>query len=330
MKEDYFEDIIEKFLDGAATAQEKRMLSEWLKENPEGLEMFYHQISNREMARPQNMPKLDTKIAAYEMFLRGEMPRSEMVNREGVTPPRFVRTKVIYYQWAAAISFLFVIGLYLLSDVLLYKTFHSEAGTIRSVSLQDGSLITLNANSLLKVPRNFSMGGTREVWIEGEAFFEITRKEDHAKFIVHTKDVVVQVLGTKFNVNNRDGETHVTLDEGKVKLISKDNRVLMMKPGDQVSVSKSGLEIKKKVVDPETYTAWQGNRLFFENTPLSEVARIIGDYYGLTVVLDDVELADRQFTGTLPNNDLSVILLALATAYNIDIERQGERILIRK
>lgn len=68
--------------------------------------------------------------------------------------------------------------------------------------------------------------------------------------------------------------------------------------------------------------------LVFENTPLSEVAKIIQDYYGVQVVVNDPLLSARQFTGTLPNNDLNIILLALKTSYKINVEQKGDRIFL--
>ncbi len=69
--------------------------------------------------------------------------------------------------------------------------------------------------------------------------------------------------------------------------------------------------------------------LVFEGTPLSEVTKIIQDYYGVRMIVSDSSLAARRFTGTLPNNDLDVILLALRTSYNISIVKEGDHILLR-
>lgn len=330
MKDDLFEDIILKFLDGDATANEKRMLSNWLREDPGREEIFFFHLSKRENDRPQYLENIDAKVAAYEKFLRGEKTELRPTIHDHLQEKqRHANAPAYGWWWAASVIVILSISFYMLNDTIFYKSYHSQEGAIRSVILEDGSKVTLNANSLIRVQRDFTGDENREVWIEGEAFFEITRKSDLRKFIVHTENLDVEVLGTKFNINNRRGKTEVTLDEGKVKLVSKDQKVLIMKPGEQVSLSENQGSFKKQVVTPEKAKAWRANKLVFDNTPLAEVSQIIQDYYGLEVILEDSVLASRHFTGTLPNDDLDVILMALSTAYNIEIEHDDEYIILK-
>ena len=100
----------------------------------------------------------------------------------------------------------------------LYKTGFAKT---KKITLPDGSKVTLNANSELKLSSNWGDKGDRQVWLEGEAYFEVEKKlATHQKFIVHTKDIDVEVLGTKFNVNTRHEKAIVSLEEGKIKLSS--------------------------------------------------------------------------------------------------------------
>lgn len=330
MKENLFEDIITKFLEGDATAHEKRMLLNWLKEDPHREEIFYFHVSKRENEGPQYLPEMESKIEAYEKFLKGEKRISEVgFNKYRNDEPVHSRSLNHSWWWAASVILLLSASFYIMNESFFYKTYTAQNGMIRSVTLQDGSKVTLNANSSIRVPRDFVGHESREVWIKGEAFFEVTRKSNQIKFIVHTDNVDVEVLGTKFNINNRRGKTEVMLSEGKVKLVAKNRKPLIMKPGEQVSISDKQNHFQKQVVKSEKYEAWRNNRLVFENAPLSEVAQIIHDYYGIKVSVSDSLLAARQFTGTLPNNDLDVILLALSTAYKIEIEHKGDRIILK-
>lgn len=330
MKGDLFEDIIKKNFEGTATAQEKGMLLNWLKGDGERQELFFYYLIKRETERPQHLPSID-KIAEYEMFLRGDKSRQEIVGTPQQSTLRRRRSTVLRIGWAAALI-LVVLSMvaYAAKDFIFFHTYYSQAEGVRAVALDDGSVVILNTNSSLRVPRNFPSSSNREVWVEGEAFFHVSRKEDLQKFIVHTGDLEVQVLGTKFNVNARGPETEVTLDEGKVKLVSRAEKVLVMKPGEQVSVSINGLDFKKKVVDVQEYTEWKSTRLSFESTPLSAVVSIIENYYGVTVTMGDSLLMTRQFTGTLPNDDLSLVLRAIAKAYDIQVERHGDRIWLKE
>ena len=330
MKDDLFEDIITKFLEGNATSHEKAMLSNWLKEDPHRREIFYYHVSNRENECPQYLPDIDSKIEAYKKFLDNEKPAGELYSNKHEND-ELIQVRSWSHQWLRAASVILFLAaiFYLLNDSFFYKTYTSANGVIRSVTLEDSSKVTLNANSSIKVRRDFMGQDSRDVWIKGEAFFQVTRKRNQMKFIVHTDNLDVEVLGTKFNINNRRGKTEVMLAEGKVKLVSKDQKALIMKPGEQVSISEENGFYQKKVVKPEKYISWRHNKLVFENTPLAEVAQIIQDYYGIKVIIENSRLVSRQFTGTLPNNDLDVILLALSTAYKIEIEQQGDRIILK-
>jgi transmembrane sensor len=330
MKEDLFKDIIIKFLKGDATPHEKTMLTKWLKEDPDREEVFYYLLSKQESESPQYLPEVESKVEAYERFLNGEVqiPGADYFNYERCKADPSPSMDYGWW-WAASVILLISAGFYFLNDSFFYKTYTAQKGMIRSVTLQDGSKVTLNANSSIKVPHDFMGHENREVWIKGEAFFEVTKKSNLMKFIVHTHNFDVEVLGTKFNINNRRCKTEVILAEGKVKLVAKDQRPLIMIPGEQVSLSNAQDQFQKQVAQPEKYEAWRNNMLVFEDTPLSEVAQIIHNYYGVDVIIGDPALARRQFTGTLPNSDLDVILLALTTAYKIEIEYQEDRIILK-
>jgi len=330
MKEDLFKAIIEKFLTGDATPHEKGMLANWLKEDPGREEIFYNCLSMHERESPQYLPEMDSKIEKYEKFLNGEIAPAK-VDFRGCEAEERLQAMVTHSRWwlAASVLLFLSVGLYFLKDPFLYKTYAADYGMIKSVVLDDGSKVTLSANSSIKLLRDFMNHENREVWIKGEAFFEVSRKTDLMKFIVHTDNLDVEVLGTKFNVNNRRGKTEVMLAEGKVKLMAKDHAPLIMNPGEQVTLSDQHEHFRRQVFKTAKHEAWRKNMLVFENTPLAEVAQIIQDYYGVKMIITDSLLANRQFTGTLPNNDLDVILLALSTSYSLEIERSEEYIILK-
>lgn len=329
MKDDLFKDLILKFLRGVATPHEKQMLGNWLREDPSREEIFYYYLSKKESESPQYLPKGDLNADAYEKYMNGEVQKPRHPFRDQERKVAAVPATLGYRWWmAASILVLMSASFYLMNDSVFYKTYTSYNGKIRSVTLDDGSQVTLNANSSIKVLRDLFSHEDREVWIKGEAFFEVTRKNDQQKFIVHTDNLDVEVLGTKFNVNNRRNKTEVMLAEGKVKLVAKDIQPLIMEPGEQVSLSGAHERFEKQSVEPEKYEAWRNNMLVFENTPLSEVTQIIQDYYGVKMIVSDSLLGKRQFTGTLPNNDLDVILLALRTSYKINIDRRDDHIFL--
>lgn len=218
---------------------------------------------------------------------------------------------------------------------------HTAFGETRTLRLPDGSTVQLNSNSTLTYRDDWAAGQAREVWLEGEAFFTVTKKtvagegrvNVPVKFTTHTPGLDVQVLGTQFNVNSRRGQTDVTLVEGKVKLIRTGDtkaRVLEMKPG-QVASARPGIEqVALQATAPEVQTAWTQKQFIFDKTPLRAVGQQLSDSYGLTLVFDDEALADRQFTGNLSSQEVETLLTTLAATFDLTIERDSNIVYLRK
>ena len=207
------------------------------------------------------------------------------------------------YWAAAAVVFLVVsMGvswwLYTLNSDSQYETAFGEIQTIR---LADGSVVTLNANSSLKVTDDLVEkfdGKSREVWLNGEAYFAVAKRSG-AKFIVHTADADVEVVGTEFNVNTRRSQTKVVLHEGKVRLRAVNVPVLVMKPGDMATISKKSPAIQLKIVQPTQYDAWKESFLVLDGKSVSEIISEVEDTYGLLITLEDSTLFSKKLTGKL-------------------------------
>ncbi|CAA9243967.1 MAG: hypothetical protein AVDCRST_MAG56-1540 [uncultured Cytophagales bacterium] len=243
--------------------------------------------------------------------------------------------------WAAAA----VVALLLLAAGAWYRAGRAGGGTeyatgygqTRTVTLPDGSRVLLNANSRLRTPARWPEGARREVWLEGEAFFTVTKQSgrpdggtEGARFVVHTGQVDVEVLGTRFNVTNRRGQTTVTLNEGKVKLEEGNlDRAVIMQPGELVRLGGNGAALVRKKVNPVQYSAWTQNNYLFDDTPLAEIAQRIEDTYGVPVVLERPGLAERTFSATIPTKNLDVLLLALSEAFGMEIEKNEKEIVFK-
>jgi ferric-dicitrate binding protein FerR (iron transport regulator) len=233
---------------------------------------------------------------------------------------------------AAMLSGLVLLGslLYLLSPDQ-DRRYRTAYGQTKRVTLPDGSVVTLNANSRLNLRDTWGLAPPREVWLEGEGFFSVARRADGRKFTVHTDQLTVEVLGTKFNVAQRRNRTTVVLSEGKVKLTANAGRKqsVLMQPGDHIALAARDTTFNRKTVSPENYTAWTENELFFENAPLPEVLQQVEDYYGVKIILQDTTAAEKRFTSSLPNTNLDVVLKSIAAVYHLEVSRQQDRVILR-
>lgn len=243
------------------------------------------------------------------------------------------------FNWISiAASVLLVMSI--ISTIFYYvnirkETFEVAFGENRNITLPDGSIVKLNANSSLKISKDWSEKNTREVWLSGEAFFTVTKKQNqgNAKFIVHTTKVDVEVLGTEFNVSERDTNTNVTLNSGKIRLNvhgNNDTQTILMRPGEQVSFSSNSTKINKREVKPEVVSSWVSNRWMLESTSLQEIATKIENTFGVEVVITDPQLANERMTGVILTNTLDEVLEGISTTYSIKIKQEDNKIFLGK
>jgi len=241
---------------------------------------------------------------------------------------------------AASVAVLLLsFGSYLLFDYNQYVHISTNYGEKRLILLPDGSQATLNANSKLSYLKNWTKQPDRIVWLNGEAFFDVTEQHEskQAKFIVNTDAINVEVLGTQFNVSERKYQTEVTLNRGKIKLnLKKENsyneKDLTLLPGERVEVKEASnqIEFKKMKVNPDNYISWVKNHWLLEKTSLKEVAERIKNTFGVEVEIIEPHLGDETMSGVLPIQDINHLLEVLSFTYSVKIQTKENHITISK
>lgn len=203
-------------------------------------------------------------------------------------------------------------------------------GETRTITLPDSSIVHLNANSTLHYVDAWDEKHSREVWLDGEAFFDVKRRGKEAeeiqnthpdRFMVHTEQVDVIVLGTQFNVNERRGKTKVVLHSGKVKLQSANRPEVMMEPGELAELNPEAGNLVKRIVDTKIYNSWINQQLIFDNIPLNEVATTLEDNYGLKIEFAE-GIARERFTGTIPTDNVDIFFTILSESLDVNITRE--------
>ena len=196
-----------------------------------------------------------------------------------------------------------------------------------TVILPDESSVVLNGNSTLKYSKGWSEDQPREVWIDGEGFFEVQHTRNHQKFIVHTGEGLnVEVLGTKFNVKSREHGAEVLLTEGKVKLNVQDKHEepVYLNPGELATLREKMLS--KRIVEDKRYTSWIERKLVFDQTPLKELAQTLEDTYGLQIHFEHEALKERALSGEISSATADDILFAIGETFNIKVTRDGNAV----
>lgn len=236
----------------------------------------------------------------------------------------------------AGIAAAVIAGILILTNIFrveepVRQVVFSNYGELKEVILPDSSHVTLNGNSKLTYIDVWDANKTREVWLEGEAFFNVTKKTGtgQAKFLVHAEDVTIEVLGTSFNVTNRKANTKVILSTGSIKLHF-DNisnvKEINMKPGDYIEYSKTDSKITKKKVNPDIYSYWTSHKLMFDDISLLELTQIIQETYGVHVEIKDSGLNTKRIKIAAPTNNVDVLFKTLEKLFNLDIKRDGNNV----
>lgn len=207
-----------------------------------------------------------------------------------------------YKNWAVAASLVFLVGLsvffYATSNTVENKQFAVKLGEHAQIKLSDGTKIWLNAGSVLKYPKEFK-GDTREVYLSGEAFFDVAKDKKHP-FIIHTNKMDTRVLGTSFNVQAYPDQTtqEVSVATGRVNVKSTvtDENVYVT-PGQKVIFKSQNNKLQAfKDVPLNTISLWRKNIMVFEETPLSEVVATINRNYNVAIEVKNKNLNDLKIS----------------------------------
>ena len=258
--------------------------------------------------------------SALEALLK-QLPTSDIPNNN--------QPKTTFYKWALAASFIVLLISWFTLNFLKggLDTYQTAYGEIVDIQLPDATKVVLQANSTLQVPKQWK-ANNREVWLEGEAFFDVVT--DKSNFIVNGNDFKVEVLGTEFNVLSRNNTKRVALQEGKVKLASA-HQILELAPNELVTYETTSKRFIKAPTIAVAHTAWTQKALYLDQMNLTELIRIIEDNYGYTVQENLVDTnIQRSAIGNIKVENLESLLMIIQEAYDINVKQEGKRIMLSK
>ena len=312
------ENIILHFLQGNISEDEIRTLDIWLAESDENKKLFYELKNIYELRKGGSYPgkeeiaqslrrlskKLDVAKPTFSSAKPIENQKSKMKN-----------LMIGFYKYAAvaAIFVFLTLGTQMLfrKDTVksvVYTELNVESGPRMSrLTLPDGTKVTLNASTKFKFPDQFD-GGVREVFLDGEAFFDVTHNEK-SPFVVRTGKQKISVLGTSFNVMDYSTDDYAvtTLVSGSVEIqaVSETNehgKVYLLKPNQQAFFDKSSAEVTLSNVKIDMTRTWVNKIYHFRDEPLLTITQRLEKFYGVKIIITDDALKKEEFTGTFPTD----------------------------
>lgn len=207
---------------------------------------------------------------------------------------------------------------------------------IKTITLPDGTLVSLNSNTHIKYPKRFGKN-TREVIIEGEAFFEVKPNKDKP-FIIHAGNAQIKVLGTSFNVCAYPNAklVEVIVKTGTVQVLNKttvttQNNELILTPGEKGTLVFSSNALLRTTNQDPNFMAWKTHDLIFRATSLGEVISNLEKVYKVNIRLDDSKLNGLLLTAHFKDYSLDFILEVIETTFQMETQKiNGQYILKSK
>ncbi|MDF9796342.1 transmembrane sensor [Catalinimonas alkaloidigena] len=319
--------LFQKFIKGECSPEEVEQLLVQIQHQKE--DSYYQDIMDEVWAKLESYPSIGEKEKDRQFSVILERSSKARKTKENHPLSKYgVKIAAVF------IGFLMISSLlYLLYQQSLAVTYQTGYGETLEITLPDGSEVLMNNNSTLSYDSDWGEAGARVVNLKGEAFFSVVHTLDHQKFTVNTSDEVdIEVLGTRFNVNNRRNTTEVVLNEGKVKVNFKaeqEKQEILMEPGELVAYSSTTQQYQKKLIDTKTRTSWKDKLLTFDSQSLKQIAQILEDNYGYTIQFANEEISTYEFTGTIPTDKVEALFTMLNKAFNLEIEKEGKQIWIK-
>ena len=216
---------------------------------------------------------------------------------------------------------------------LVYNTLKIPYGKRFEVQLSDGTVVHLNAGTSLRYPVQFVKNKNREVYLTGEAYFDVSKDKAHP-FTVNTQEMNVEVLGTKFNVDSysNNSSTDVVLVEGKVSLYKGqkiNQNQIYLTPGLKGSTQKGQGEIKTEQVNTDYYTDWVKGSLVFKNASFDDIIKKLERRYNVTFINKNKTLGREIFNARFDNEPIEVVLKYFSDSYAIDYNIDRDKITIK-
>jgi len=211
------------------------------------------------------------------------------------------------------------------------QTYATGKGQRRRITLADGSIVDLNAETRLDV--SFTRSERRVVLADGQAIFDVTH-DKRRPFAVEASDQIVRVVGTQFDVRNRQGDLRVTVAEGKVQVrpaVSGGSaRAFVLTPGQRLEIGRTGVA-KLEAVDPQEALGWRTGRLVYRDEPLANVVADLNRQFVEQVEISDPALGEMPITGVIVLDDQAAVMTRLSLMLPIrSVPSQRGLLLLRK
>jgi hypothetical protein len=290
-----------------------------------GIGFFYRQNTQNKTAQP----KFDFK--STDIVLQLENGNTQIISENNKVEVRDANGNIVGNQDGNKIVYDNNSDL----EKISYNTIQIPYGKKFKLQLSDGTLVHLNSGTTLKYPVKFIAGENRQVFLDGEAFFDVAKDKKHP-FIVNADNLNVRVLGTHFNVSNypEDAATDVVLVEGSVGMYNTNeefnaDKNTILKPGYKGSFNRENATILTKPVITDIYTSWINGGLTFRNMTFKNIITKLERRYNVTIINKNEKLASEKFNASFKEESIENVMSYFNDIHGINYTIKNNQILIK-
>lgn len=332
-----------RWVEGDAGKEEALFWDQWIRENETNRQLAI-EVQSQILGFKSISPDLSYTKLKWDQFESSINSSKENYSRF----KRIVKPKVWQFHVAAVILVAFSTGLFahyvnvqnlsvqqaeeIKKAEIVWNVVETDYEEQKLITLSDGSSIILGSHSSLRYPEGWVQDNIIEVELEGEAYFDISNRDEGQEFRVKTIDGIVEVLGTRFVVDKAQDQTRVVLEEGAVSVTTefffthdKNSRVDLL-PNQMVEFSHKNQSLKLQKVNPEVYISWTKNQMTLDNTSIELVAERIRKSFGINVHVSNPELYERSLSGTLNLKSADHFMKAISEVLEIEVQKINDTI----
>jgi transmembrane sensor len=309
MSRNQIEDLLHRYSQGETTPSENELVERWL-EDDNHLESNWSQLdkASKDQWLSSVFKDIQRSIHKKDAPVVIMQPRKTFIWRSiAAVAAVLIVFSALYIGWPSLKERL------ALSELNTLTTPNSQK---RMIMLADSSQVWVNAGSSLKYPVKF-YGEKREVWLSGEAYFDVHHDAQHP-FIIHTGNLITTVLGTAFNIKE-DNQLHtiaVTVTRGKVSVANGSKVLGILTPNQQITFNLAAGNDVQQNVDVQQVIAWQQSDLHFDDVSFADAARQLEQHFGIKISFANEKLKNCRFTGTSVQGESLDKILRVICAFN--------------
>ncbi len=314
MEEKNIRQILQQYLLGNAHEKDIKTVDNW-----------YNSFDSEELIALPEEEAAATKQEIWEKIQQASLAEKKV----RTLPSYFKVAAMILLIAGAAGTFLYVKNkIACQNKTLTYTTISTGTGKKKKITLQDGSLLTLNAGTTIRIQDDFSKDRKIEL-VDGEVFFEVA-KDQQRPFVILSENLTTTVLGTSFNISPYTALHNLSIGvvSGKVSVVNQSSIMSILEKDEELVYDKPNKSYKTIALE-ESLTAWQNGRLLLNDLSFTEMTVILKKNYGIDITTTDETIKGTRYTTELLTSMSPLEAVeVLAAIHNLKIKHKDNNIFL--